>query len=488
VRGSNSINDSWNINDLIIGSQWSTNNPNMLTFDYNLNNRETFSAGGTIGTLTSPRRTSSNINSALGCQRTSMLEFYDGSIAEIITYANTAHATNTRQKVESYLAIKYGVTMPHNYLSSTGATVWDVSTNSSYNNNIIGIARDDNGALLQKQSKSTSVSKDILTIYIGATKTTNQASNTATFTAADKSFFIVGSNNASPFSTYPLSTEKPAGICCRIMREWLVQQTNFTNTDLRLEFNFNSVTGGTLPLNAADLRLLVDADGNFTNATILTSPTITINAAAGIATIVVPASAFTGKSYFTLASVSANTLLPIALNSFSGFCRDNAIQVKWSTAQATTTDFTVERSADKVNFSAISVVKANASGNYAWVDQSPLPGTMYYRLATVAANGATQYSSIIAVNGCNQNHTMLTTDPVTGASTLTLQLLQSGTAEISLFDGLGQKLNAPGLTGKRSMTRGVYYMPVKIPGNAAGIYLLYVNIDGERQVYRVLKR
>jgi hypothetical protein len=280
----------------------------------------------------------------------------------------------------------------------------------------------------------------------------------------------------------------PAGVCCRIDREWLVQQTNFTNTDIKLEFNFNSVTPGTVPLNTADLRLLVDADGNFTNATILNTPTISISSGSGIATITVPASAFIGKAYFTLASVSTNTLLPIELNSFTGLCRDSDIQIKWTTAQTATTDFTLERSADKVNFSAIGVVKSNISGYYTWVDQSPLPGTMYYRLKTVAGNGSTQYSSIIAVTSCNQNHTMLTTDPVTGESMLTLQLLRSETTEISLFDGLGQKLNAPGVTGKRSMTRGVYYIPVKIPGSAAGMYLLHVNINGDKQVYRILKR
>lgn len=489
VRSGYSINDSWCLNDLIIGSKWSTDNPSLLTFDYNFTNRTMFSAGTMIGgPSTSAARTSADLNSALGCQRSSMLEFYDGGIAEIITYANATHTTTTREKVESYLAIKYGITLTHNYLASTSAVVWDVTANSLYNNNIIGIAQDDNGGLLQKQSKSTSVSKDILTVYIGSAKQTNQGSNNGTFASGDKSFFMVGSNNASPLSTYPLSTEKPASICCRIMREWLVQQTNFTNTDIKLEFNFNSITTGTLPLNAGDLRLLVDADGNFTDATILNTPAITINAAAGVATITVPASAFTGKPYFTLASVSSNTILPIELTSFTGLCRDNDIQVKWITAQPATTDFTVERSADRVNFTAVGMVKINTSNIYNWIDQSPLPGTMYYRLKTVAANGSVQYSSIIAVNGCNQNHTMLTTDPVTGESTLMLQLLRNETAEINLYDGLGQRLQAPGLTGKRTMSRGLYYIPVKIPGSAAGVYLLSVNINGDKQVYRVMKR
>src|SRR5581483_1122974 len=123
------------------------------------------------------------------------------------------------------------------------------------------------------------------------------------------------------------ATEVPPGICCRLRREWLSQKTNFTNTDLKLEFDFNIITPGYSPLNAADLRLLVDADGDFTNATILNTPAITIAVSASVVTITVPASAFTGTPYFTLASASATTLLPVQFISFAATCRDEAAQL-----------------------------------------------------------------------------------------------------------------------------------------------------------------
>lgn len=488
VRSGNSINDSWNMNDLIVPNIWAVDSLLMLTFDYNCRQREAYKAGTSIGTLISPARAALSYNNALAYQRTGNLEFYDGGIAEIITYANTSHSTTTREKVQSYLAIKYGITLPHNYLASNNTVVWNRATNAAYNNNIIGIGRDNNGALVQKQSKSTSSSADILTVYIGPTKKDNQTTNTGNMTAGDLSFFMVGSNNDLPLNKWPGNTEKPASICCRIFREWLVQKTNFTNTDIKLEFDFNAITTGYLPLNASDLRLLVDADGNFSNATVLNTPTISINATAGVATITVAASVFNTTPYFTLGSVSQNTVLPLQLKAFSGLCMDQTVQVKWTTGTTATADFSVERSNDKVSFSAAGTVKPNASGNYVWTDQSPLPGTVYYRLKTTNDNGMVLYSPVITVNSCNTTGIQLSTNPVTNESTLMLQLSHNSLTEISLYDLTGRRSDVGGLTGKRGMEKGVHYIPVHIPGTVAGMYLLHVVVNGERHVYKIIKK
>ncbi|AXY73761.1 hypothetical protein D3H65_07125 [Paraflavitalea soli] len=488
VRSGYSVNDSWNMNDQIVSNVWTTDMLSMFTFDYNYSRRETFRAGTSLGTQAGFGRIATNMNNALGYQKSGNLEFYDGGIAEIITYANTSHGTTTREKVETYLGIKYGVTLGHNYRASDNTIVWNVATNAAYNNNIIGIARDDNGALLQKQSRSTSTNPDIMTIYIGPSETVNQATNTGTFTAGDKSYFIVGHNNGLPYASYTVLGDRPTGICCRIGREWLVQKTNFTNTDVKLKFNFDAITPGYVSLNTSDLRLLVDADGDFTNATILTTPTISITTSGGVAIVTVPASVFNSTPYLTLGSISTNTSLPLVLKSFSGLCREQTVQVKWTTATNVIGDFSVERSSDKVNFSAAGTVKPNASGNYVWTDQSPLPGTIYYRLKTVNENGMVLYSPIITVNSCNTTSILLSTNAVTNESTLMLQLSQNSLTEITLFDLMGRRSDVAGLTGKRSMEKGVHYIPVNIPGTVAGMYLLHVVVNGERHVYRIIKK
>ncbi len=486
IRASGAINDSWNMNDLIVANTWQANKPLMLTFDYNYQIRESFKAGTSIGTRAGAERTSSIDNNALAYQRTGGIEFYDGSIAEIITYANTAHSTTKRHKVESYLATKYGITLSHNYLASEGTRFWNIAQDANFNNNIIGIARDNTSNLMQKQSKSTTGAADILRIHIGPSLSANQANNSGSFTASDLSFFMVGANIGVPLNLG--SSDKPAGICCRLEREWLVQRTNFTNTTVTLVFDFTAITPGTIPMNAGDLRLLVDDNAEFSNATILNTPTVTITAAASVATVTVPVSVFSTRPYFTLASVSNNTILPLEILSFTGVCRDEEAQLKWTIAGEVPNDIIVERSADRTTFTAVGTVQKNVTGSYGWTDRSPLAGNGYYRLKAVNEQGAIRYSTIVAVAGCNSKAVRFSTNPTTRESLLTLQLPQSGMGEISLYDMVGRRVDVPGLTGHRNFAKGVHNLPVNVPGTGTGWYTLHVVMNGERYAFRMLKK
>ncbi|MBS1562999.1 MAG: hypothetical protein JST39_01365, partial [Bacteroidetes bacterium] len=470
IRSGGMYNDSWNVNDLIVGGLWTAGNPSMASFNYNTLQREMFIAGNSVGTRAGNDRVSPDANNALGCQRsnTPLIEFFDGDIAELITFANYSHSTQQRYQVETYLAIRYGMTLPHNYVASNGTTVWNASANPSYNTNIIGIARDDNGALSQKQSKSTSDVQDILTIYI-STKKTTQSTNTGTFSSGDLSFFMVGNNNAPYMYAWPaVPTQKPAGICCRLQRQWMVQKTNFTNTDLKLEFDFNVITPGYSPLNTADLRLLLDGDGDFTNATILT-PTISVSGSKVLMTV--PASNFTGTPYFTLASVSTTTMLPVKLSSFAGTCRNNTVQLAWMKESGPNNNFIVERSTDGNSFAPVAVLESNLTAQaFSWEDASPLSGLSYYRLKMTGADGTTAYSSVISVNGCTHSNIQLVSDAVSGQSTLVMQLPQSAMVDIGFSDMLGRQYDISSLTGRRNMQEGFYRLPVAGGNLPRGVY------------------
>ena len=113
----------------------------------------------------------------------------DANIAEIIYYTSEDTGTG-RQQIESYLALKYGITLDQttetDYLASDGTTkMWDATgtTTSGYNNNIFGIGRDDNSGLNQKVSKSVNTNA-VLNIALDAdfTTTNNDAARTTTHT------------------------------------------------------------------------------------------------------------------------------------------------------------------------------------------------------------------------------------------------------------------------------------------------------------------
>jgi len=82
-----------------------------------------------------------------------------------ITLYNRQLTAIENQKLESYLALKYGVSIldqSMNYVNSLGTTYWTMSMNTGYNNHIMGIGRDDLGQLHQRQARSANTS--ILTI------------------------------------------------------------------------------------------------------------------------------------------------------------------------------------------------------------------------------------------------------------------------------------------------------------------------------------
>ena len=120
----------------------------------------------------------------------------DGRVAEIITFSKRKTDVTERAQIETYLALKYGITIgvagtSQNHLASDGSIVWNSSTNAGYNNNIAGIGRDDSSKLNQKQSKSIN-SNSIITIGLGTIASTNTA-NTNAF-ATDKSYLVWGDN------------------------------------------------------------------------------------------------------------------------------------------------------------------------------------------------------------------------------------------------------------------------------------------------------
>jgi gliding motility-associated-like protein len=152
-------------------------------------------------------------------------------IAEVIIYSNTLTAAE-RNKIESYLAVKYGFTLNqaaannNNYVSSNAMVTWDRALNSTYANDIAGIGRDDATALNQKQSKSVNTTA-LVTIYNGGNYASGvfpgeNALNTNTF-PNDLSLLLVGDNAG----TTTLDQCALDGNAHRMQRVW---KTSITGT------------------------------------------------------------------------------------------------------------------------------------------------------------------------------------------------------------------------------------------------------------------
>lgn len=193
---------------------------------------------------------------------------FNGKIAELIVYNNSAATSATqRQQIESYLAIKYGLTIPVDYLASDGTTkFWDAVANSAYSKHITGIGRDTNSALLQKQSLS--VDTGYLTMALGSAIAVSNAANAGTI-STDKSFFVTGDNGAA--KSYAVTVAGLTGVNVALARTWKVQKTNWTD---------QVITFGTDTTLPAPQFIIISTDASFGAGDLvlpLTNRTVTLN-------------------------------------------------------------------------------------------------------------------------------------------------------------------------------------------------------------------
>ena len=157
---------------------------------------------------------------------------FGGRIAEVITYSNRKDDTSERRKIESYLSIKYGITMgigagggTMDYQNSNGNVIWNITDNAGYNFNIAGIGRDDSSELNQKQSKSINATTTIA-IGLGSLQATNTA-NTSSF-GADRDYLVWGSNGLGYNSSGVLSSKSLKSTTTNftsVERKWKIKES-----------------------------------------------------------------------------------------------------------------------------------------------------------------------------------------------------------------------------------------------------------------------
>ncbi|GLC90143.1 S-layer homology domain-containing protein [Lysinibacillus piscis] len=182
---------------------WQTNVPNELIATYDGTNGALYSKTTQIGKAPQTWNTA-NTQARVGSiiPGSGRPEAWMGTIGDIIVYDRLLSDTE-RKQISSYLAIKYGYTLGvegtsinnADYLASDASVLWDATANVNYYYNIAGIARDDGGGLLQKQSNSTNPGHQVI---IGLNKISDKnANNTAQF-PQDMQYLIWGDNN-KPF-------------------------------------------------------------------------------------------------------------------------------------------------------------------------------------------------------------------------------------------------------------------------------------------------
>ncbi len=107
---------------------------------------------------------------------------FSGYVPEFIAY-NRLLTPLERRRVDSYLALKYGLSLPVSYVSSDGNLIWDYTENGVYNNRITALYRDDASGLYQGESSTSyeeapNYSDQLLNDYYYNNNPNNRSSNT----------------------------------------------------------------------------------------------------------------------------------------------------------------------------------------------------------------------------------------------------------------------------------------------------------------------
>ncbi|MEC3875654.1 beta strand repeat-containing protein, partial [Chryseobacterium salviniae] len=341
--------------------------------------------GGSDGSSTNSVSFATGTTAYVGNTSNNALPF-NGNINELIVYGNASLTALQQQRVNSYLAIKYGVTLdPQNYLASDGTTIWwDSATNAGYNNNIAGIAKDDASALNQKQSQS--VNSGIQPVIGNINITDTNANNTNNFTV-DKSALVWGSDTGSTnFATSFVF----GGLNNRMTRIWRVQQTGTVGI-VKVAIPASQISGNISPLN-----LVVSADAIFDGSDTRTLMTLETLGSVQYYTATVN---FTSGQYFTFAGFVASP--GGVLNGLT----------RWHKADAGVT---------------------TATGVSVWVDQSSATTISQATAANQPVYNTTanliNFNSTITFDGSNDNLTNSITGLPQGAAASTFYFVDRPTA------------------------------------------------------------
>lgn len=184
----------------------------------------------------------------------SLSRSFKGTIGEFIFAIPNLGATN-KTKIETYLAIKYGISLyegsPENYLATNGSVIWNANFNSSYFKNVVGIGRDDAEALYQKQSKSENTGNQLL-LGLGTMAASN-ALNSHSF-SGDRQYVICGDNGLSDAINSSLLSGN------KMNRVWKAQVTNFSDS-VRLAYPASAFSN-----SLTDKYLIRSSDSSFSGS------------------------------------------------------------------------------------------------------------------------------------------------------------------------------------------------------------------------------
>ncbi|MEL6192397.1 MAG: PKD domain-containing protein, partial [Bacteroidota bacterium] len=238
---------------------------------------------------------------------------FDGHVAEIIMFPYSQNQEQ-REKTQTYLGLKYGFSLPHTFISSSGDVLYDLA--SQYANDIAGIGKDDCSGLDHKQSKSRNASA-LVTVGLGELYPLNNM-NPNTFTM-DYEYAIWGHDMGTLEVSRSITGNDSVG-CLAMGRTWHMTEPLEAVAQLTLS----------IPDTLGVSFLVVSDDPNFSNG-----DESYIRLEAGQNADMMAAHDFSASQYFTfaieLAMAEAGADTSACLGDTVGLAANDGRSYIWST-------------------------------------------------------------------------------------------------------------------------------------------------------------
>ena len=182
------------------------------------------------------------------------------------------------------------------------------------------------------------------------------------------------------------------------------------------------------------------------------------------------------------------SILPVKLTEYRVF-KSAAKQatLEWKTAEESNNHhFTIERSSDGANFSAIGTIPAAASaGNYSFVDHNPFNGINYYRLSQTDIDGTVKHFNILKLNFADAGNSkmLLIPNPANAFAQLSFEDDEIGPFVIRLYNMAGHTIRQ----WRINKTHYNWAMPVNLASVPAGTYIIEVKGKTFKATERLIK-
>jgi hypothetical protein len=196
---------------------------------------------------------------------------------------------------------------------------------------------------------------------------------------------------------------------------------------------------------------------------------------------------------YYLAVANMFSPVPVELLDFHAVPGNGSVQLGWTTAMELNNEFfTIEKSRDGVTFTEVSRVSgagnSNRVLNYRSTDAEPFPGLSYYRLKQTDHNGDFTYSKTVLVKFRSSaviGEMNVIPNPFTENAFINFNSGADGNMQLTIVDMTGRlvrKETIPAKKGSNSLQllTGAQELP-------AGIYLLNLQLNEQRMVYRFVK-